>query len=168
MRNVLIATVLVALIFAFGSCSSPGKNTSKNQADFKLHNNGTLLKKYETQSLPKKYAFEYAKKNGDAVLNLIGEQFNMVKIERFIENVDGKIKDKVRYTSFTDEGDAIIRDLVYDGRDLFLIRDTTKDNYGEKEIRQYRITKIQHNDKEYCFFIDDELVDIIPITDKQR
>jgi hypothetical protein len=79
------------------------------------------------------YDHDTAIKNGD-VVNLQGSQYNVEKLEKFLDNVKKGNKDKIRITMYTTEGGAIITDLDYDGKKLNYILDTTRDGMGEQKI----------------------------------
>lgn len=98
----------------------------------------------ENKEFPERYTSEMAKANGD-VVNGLKETVNINKLDRFIKNTESKIKDNVRIVSYTDEGDAILTDLMYEGRDIIAIADYTRDKFSAPENRtktQYKISKI--------------------------
>ncbi|MDF2885093.1 MAG: hypothetical protein K0R54_5664 [Clostridiaceae bacterium] len=58
---------------------------------------------------------------------------------------------KLRITKYTNEGDAIISDLIIDGEGIKLIEDTTRDNFSNAEGRrktEYKIADISKIKKE--------------------
>ena len=79
------------------------------------------------------YTNETAIKNGD-VVNVQGKQYNVEKLDKFIENVKKGNNDKVRITTYTDEGGAMITDLEYDGKKINYTYDTTRDGMGVPKI----------------------------------
>jgi hypothetical protein len=81
------------------------------------------------------YTSETAIKNGD-VVDIHGKQYNAEKLEKFIENVQNVNKDKVRITQYTIEGDAIIIDLVFDGKKINYTYDNTRDDFGIPTIEK--------------------------------
>lgn len=164
----LYLIVMIVIMILFCSCDAFRENDVMMNSDLQAYNKSTVLKKYETLKLPKKYTIELARENGDAVLTPDRKQYNMERVKGFIDNLNNKICDKVRYTCLTDEGDAIIIDLVYDGESIFFIQDSTRDNFGAKEIRQYKVTNIQSEEDGYGIFVDDELIFDIPILDTKE
>ena len=79
------------------------------------------------------YTSKTAIKNGD-VVDVHGKQYNVEKLDKFIENVKNNNKDKVRITTYTIEGGAIITDLDYDGENINYTNDNTRDNFGKPRI----------------------------------
>ena len=79
------------------------------------------------------YTTETAIKNGD-VVNVQGKQYSFEKLEKFMENVKKGNKDKVRITTYTSEGGAIITDLQYDEKNINYTYDTTRDGMGVPKI----------------------------------
>jgi len=79
------------------------------------------------------YTSKTAIKNGDVVV-ANGNQYNVEKLDEFMENVKNNIKDKVRITRYTIEGDAIITDLDYDGENINYTDDNTRDSFGKPSI----------------------------------
>lgn len=83
-----------------------------------------------TTDNPKKpYSSEEAIKNGD-IVNVHGELSNLEKFNQFIENVNKGVKDKVRITSYTIEGDPIFYNLDYSGEEIKYTYDASQDSYG--------------------------------------
>jgi hypothetical protein len=98
----------------------------------------------KNSELPEKYTSDMAKANGD-VVNGFKEVTNIQKLDNFIKNTESKVKDYVRIVSYTDEGDAILTDLNYDGKEIIAITDFTRDKFSAPENRtktQYKVTKI--------------------------
>jgi len=106
----------------------------------------------ELDKLPKKYFPALAQKNGDVVGSVIIKR-NPEKLDKFIENYkDNKMNvgDMVRITIYTDEGDAIINDLIVDSEGIKLINDNTRDGYagtgrGRKEYKVIDVYKTYKN-----------------------
>ncbi|WHY66813.1 DUF4362 domain-containing protein [Neobacillus sp. SuZ13] len=79
---------------------------------------------------PKKpYRSEEAIKNGD-IVNAHGKISNLEKFNLFIEHVNKGVKDKVRITSYTIEGDPIFYNLDYNGKEIKYTYDASQDSYG--------------------------------------
>lgn len=79
------------------------------------------------------YSFETAIKNGDVVY-LFDKEYNVKKLEQFMENVKKDKTDKIRITHYTLEGDAILTDLEYNDEKINYTHDTTRDDFGTKKI----------------------------------
>jgi Domain of unknown function (DUF4362) len=59
---------------------------------------------------------------------------NLDRLKEFIQNVNNKKKDEVRVVAYTKEGDPIIEDLTFDGKELKVTTDTTRDKFGQPTI----------------------------------
>ncbi|MEI5908080.1 DUF4362 domain-containing protein [Bacillus spongiae] len=56
---------------------------------------------------------------------------NLEKFMKFVENVNQGKEDKIRVVRYTDEGDALLHDLEYDGEIITSTTDTTRDEFGD-------------------------------------
>jgi hypothetical protein len=65
----------------------------------------------------KSYNYETAIKNGD-VVDLHGKVNNAERLEKFYGNISLTIKDKIRITQFTIEGDPLFYDFEYNGKEI--------------------------------------------------
>lgn len=110
MKKVLIILICFIMLICMG-CSEQSKHT------------------YNTSP----YTSETAIKNGD-VVDIHGKQYNVEKLENFLENVKNNKKDKIRITGYTTEGGAIITDLEYDGKKINYTYDSTRDGMGVPTI----------------------------------
>lgn len=63
-----------------------------------------------------------------------GELKNFKRLDEFVENIRRTHEDGVRVVRYTIEGDPIIFDLIYNGKNIKLTSDTTRDEYGEGDI----------------------------------
>ena len=163
MKKGLIVLIMAFLVFTFAACSGNNADKSRGGADLKLIKNSKLLKNYETEKLPKEYTQDIAEGNGDVVVNTRGDSSNTDKFMKFVGNVNKKTKDKVRITSFTTEGGAVIQDLSYDGKKILLISDTTRDGFGIREVRQYNVSKIEKTQDSYDALINGQKYHLISI-----
>jgi signal peptidase I len=75
------------------------------------------------------YKYETAIKNGD-IVGFNGGKYNIKKLDQFMENVKKGKKDRIRITTYTTEGGAIITDLEYDGKNINYTCDNTRDGFG--------------------------------------
>ncbi|MEH7074235.1 DUF4362 domain-containing protein [Neobacillus drentensis] len=75
------------------------------------------------------YPSEKAIKNGD-IVNVHGEITNVDRFNQFIKNVNQKVEDKVRITSYTTEGDPIFYNLNFNGKEIEYTYDASQDSYG--------------------------------------
>jgi hypothetical protein len=127
MKKVLILMLSVIMIFAIG-CRRDNKSAYNKSP----------------------YTSETAIKNGD-IVDIHGKQYNAEKLEKFIENVQNGTKDKVRITQYTNEGDAIITDLVFDGKNINYTYDNTRDGFGIPTIekKEFDADSIYKSDSKY-------------------
>lgn len=79
----------------------------------------------EIGGAPQRYPSDVARENGDVV-----NSHNIDKLDRFIENSKAIDSDRVRITTYTIEGDAILFDLIREDGKLSLIIDNTRDRYS--------------------------------------
>lgn len=77
----------------------------------------------------KPYTPELAAQNGD-VVNVHGKYTNAERWTEFMSNVKSEIKDKVRVTQYTIEGDPILYELTYNGETIKFVYDNSMDNFG--------------------------------------
>lgn len=94
----------------------------------------------DMEKLPQKYTPESAQKNGD-VVGVHGKCYNIEKLDKFIEEFKNKQVNKenmIRITTYTDEGDPIILDLIIEGKSMNIIIDNTRDKFSSIEDRQIR------------------------------
>jgi hypothetical protein len=78
------------------------------------------------------YTLQEAKKNGDLIEGTPDGPLNMEKITQFIKDADQSKDSKLRITSYTKEGDAIISDLHFDGKSIHYSYDDSRDKFGGK------------------------------------
>ncbi len=83
------------------------------------------------------YSLEDAKKNGDIITGPPGE-INYEKIDTFIAEVESHTESKIRITSYTDEGDPILNDLVYKNGIIEYTYDSSRDKFGGKAKGKYK------------------------------
>lgn len=86
----------------------------------------------DLSDLPKNYSIEDAKKDGVVIFSLDGD-YNLDKIENFLNKIKLKTNTMLRIMEFTEEGDPLLKDIIYeniyDGRYL-LREDSTRDNFA--------------------------------------
>lgn len=87
---------------------------------------------------PSAYKPNQAIANGD-VVGLMGKTTNLDKLKDFINNVKKQKKDKVRVTTYTVEGDAIIKTLNFNGKNIECSVDSRRDKFSSHDLR--KITK---------------------------
>ena len=130
------ATALVLLSGCSQKSGKPSDNTT---------NPSTAPAPGETVSPPAKpkafpvvadpYDADQAAANGD-VVNLHGKMYNFDKWTLFLRNLDMGVPNQVRITQYTDEGDPIFYELVYDGAEAIAYTyDNSRDGFGSNAGR---------------------------------
>jgi hypothetical protein len=140
MKKVIVAVVLVVIIIlSFTAYQSKQADNTNEKTLNDLTSEFKVLK-----DLPDKYVSEIAIKNGD-VTNVHGKIYNNEKLNVFIEKFKKQESAMVRVTQYTIEGDAIIKDLIYDGKSIILKDDWTRDKFAAAEDRrivEYKLSDI--------------------------
>ncbi|OOM75644.1 DUF4362 domain-containing protein [Clostridium sp. BL-8] len=116
---------------------------------YSLDSNGAWIQNAQNSyadldKLPHEYPPTLAQKNGDVVSSL-GKYYNKEKLDKFIEiykNKKASAGDMVRITIYTDEGGAIIHDLIIEGNDIKFIEDNTRDGYSNQTRDEYKVVDI--------------------------
>jgi hypothetical protein len=150
MKKVLMIILLSTMIFCIG-CN---KDTKTNLT--------TITYPTET-AIP--YPLETAMRNGD----IVGGrriQYNVEKLTKFMKNVKGGSKDKIRITKYTTEGGAIITDLDYDGNKIDYTNDTTRDGMGVRKIEKKKFNSIYKTASSY--YLKNPFEDILIYTDSNK
>lgn len=83
------------------------------------------------------YSVEDAKKNGDMITGPPGE-INFDKLYEFLSDMEHNKENTIRITSFTDEGDPILQDLVYKNEMIDYTYDNLRDKFGGKNKGKYK------------------------------
>lgn len=87
------------------------------------------------------YKADQAAANGD-VVNAHGKMYNLDKWKLFLANLDVGVPSQVRITQYTDEGDPIFYELVYDGAEVITYTfDNSMDAFGKDEGRPSTICR---------------------------
>ncbi|MEG0371191.1 MAG: DUF4362 domain-containing protein [Clostridium sp.] len=103
----------------------------------------------DTKSLPNEYTPDMARSKGDVVIEN-NKIYNKQKFEDFLVSIQKKNMDKVQIVVYTNEGDALIEQLYFDGETIVLITDNTRDDVTSSENRQinrYEALEIQKHTK---------------------
>ncbi|MEH7443007.1 DUF4362 domain-containing protein [Bacillus sp. JJ1122] len=74
---------------------------------------------------------------------------NETRLKEFIKNTETGQKDTIRVVAYTKEGDPILTDLTFNGKQLDVTRDNTRDEYGVGDIRTLTCEKIIVEGKKY-------------------
>jgi hypothetical protein len=89
------------------------------------------------------YNYETAIKNGD-IVDLHGKVSNAVRLEKFYENISLTIKDNVRITRFTIEGDPVFYDFEYNGKEIKYTYDNSYDKHGKSNKKTTTCKSLIH------------------------
>ncbi|MEH7110628.1 DUF4362 domain-containing protein [Bacillus sp. JJ1764] len=68
------------------------------------------------------------------VVETHGKITNYSKFKEFLEDVTNGKNGEVRVVSYTNEGDPILHDLKYNGKNIKSTLDTTRDEFGEQKV----------------------------------
>ncbi|MEG0308118.1 MAG: DUF4362 domain-containing protein [Clostridium sp.] len=98
----------------------------------------------ELSTLPNEYTPELARANGD-VVNVLGNISNIENFDDFLESFNNRNDDMIRLTGYTDEGDAIISDMIISNGNTKLFIDSTRDKFSspdDRKITEYTVADI--------------------------
>jgi hypothetical protein len=124
LRHLCILLVCVVSLFV-NACSSSNTNNS------------------HTESIG------YTPSDTDIVNGISGDIKNETRLKGFIQNIEIGQKDNVRVVSYTKEGDPILTDITFNGGQLEVTRDNTRDEHGSNEIKTFNCEKIILEEKKY-------------------
>ncbi|MDF2653426.1 MAG: copper amine oxidase-like protein, partial [Paenibacillus sp.] len=97
------------------------------------------------QEIPTKYDKNAACRNGDFVYEShlrMEKNCNLEAFVAFLSNTTKLQKDWVRIIRYTVEGDPMVQQLDFDGKQILYTLDTTRDKFGERAINQTMYSKI--------------------------
>lgn len=94
------------------------------------------------------YSSQEAIKRGDVVY--LSEVYNWDVFERFMANLSNNQPDRIRVTGYTDEGDPIFKDLVFDGKTIDYTYDDSNDAFGgpNKGVRTNTCSTVTSEDSQ--------------------
>ncbi|MGZ9583697.1 DUF4362 domain-containing protein [Paenibacillus marinisediminis] len=138
MKKYMIMLALASLLLS--ACSNSGEHDSP-------------IKELGFPKVTEPYSSEQAAENGD-VVNVHGKYMNIDKWNQFIENVKNNQADQIRITQYTDEGDPIFYELIFDGNAIQFTYDNSMDAFGSDSGRPTTTckgigTKKSENGQEY-------------------
>ena len=84
-------------------------------------------------SCSRSYDANEAIQRGD-IVDLHGEITNAERLDEFIYNIQEHVKDSIRITRYTIEGDPIYYDFSYNGKNIKYKFDNSNDNYGSSNV----------------------------------
>ena len=91
----------------------------------------------------------YTPAKTDIVNRNSGVLENENRLKDFIKNMETGQKDRIRVVAYTTEGDPILTDLKYNGKQLKVTSDDTRDKYGGGQIKTFECEKVVVEGKEY-------------------
>jgi len=112
----------------------------------------------ELTALPEEYPPEVAAANGDYVSVHLQQVFNEEKLTAFLDAVSDRKSAAIRTVGYTDEGDPIITEAIFDGSKFTVQCDTTRDKFGIRKIAQeeYKnMLKYEHEDGRVFIYLTD-------------
>ena len=124
MKKLICILAVASLLLA--ACGNETKQNPNNQGlnekptqapANNVNGNDQQTEKPGFPEVKKPYTPELAAQNGD-VVNVHGTYTNAERWTQFIDNVNSTVKDKVRVTQYTIEGDPILYELTYNGETI--------------------------------------------------
>lgn len=137
-RMIALVTVLI-IILSLAACGTKQIDTDNNNEVKKLMSEYKPL-----NELPEDYRSDIAEANGD-VVSVHGKGYNIEKLDVFMESLKKNQPAAIRITQYTIEGDAIISDIIYNGKSILLTEDHSRDKFagtGNNKIIKYKIKDI--------------------------
>jgi hypothetical protein len=125
-------------------------NSNSIKCFFKYYLGGVFLKKaiillsiflllFASGCRTREYSVEKAVSNGEVVFDY-DTTYNVKRLDKFVENVNNKIPDKVKISQYGDEGMFLIETISYDGKTIKAEFNSTMDfhpNERKKEVKEY-------------------------------
>jgi hypothetical protein len=75
------------------------------------------------------------------------EDRNTNRFYEFLKNLENKNKDRINIINYTIEGDPFITQLYFDGKDVIIFEDNSKDKFGGPDKYKILQTTIKKSDK---------------------
>ncbi|WHX42622.1 DUF4362 domain-containing protein [Mesobacillus sp. AQ2] len=91
----------------------------------------------------------YVPTESDIVHRNSGGLVNETRLKDFINNTETGQKDHIRVVNYTKEGDPILTDLKYNGEQLEVTNDSTRDEFGSGEISTFTCKNISFVGNKY-------------------
>jgi len=89
-------------------------------------------------------------------INVHDKEYNRKVLQQFLRNVENKTDCSIRLAFVTIEGDPILIEVFYDKEEVKIFHDSTRDQFGERDITSYTYKQIGiFNDSLYAY--NDEL-----------
>lgn len=92
---------------------------------------------------------DYKPAKTDIVSGNNGVIENETRLKEFIKNTETGKKDTIRVVAYTKEGDPILTDVTFTGKQLEVTEDSTRDEYGSGGIRTLTCEKVIVEGKKY-------------------
>ncbi|MCT1389879.1 DUF4362 domain-containing protein [Peribacillus frigoritolerans] len=148
MNKRTLTTILV--IFVLVSININNKVAAEgNSFKREIENFGGKL----TNKVPKVYSKEEAMKNGDITFFSERTPEQKQKLLQFKNNVKNKKTDFIRFTEFTEKGDALITEYQFNGKLIYYRSDTSRDRTDQNRKGEFvkgEFVKGPHVIEDYC------------------
>ncbi|WP_221569078.1 DUF4362 domain-containing protein [Alkalihalobacillus sp. TS-13] len=92
---------------------------------------------------------EFTPSDTDIVSRLFDDIKNESRLKEFIQNTEAGQKDSIRVVTYTKEGAPILTNITFDGDNLEVSSDSTRDDYGSKEMKKFKCKEILAEGKKY-------------------
>lgn len=115
------------------------------------------IDKPSEETVERTYSIKEVLEYGD-IINIHGSILNDEKLDVFLENINNKIEDQIKIVQYTIEGDPIIVEVIYDGKELTYIYDNTRDNFGVPNLieEKYKPEAFYKNNLGYFIKAEEE------------
>lgn len=84
--------------------------------------------------------------SAEDVVNMHGNIENIERFMEFLNNVEKGQKDNIKIVSYTEEGDPILQELLFNGEVITSISDTRRDKFGAGSINEFTCISIKSVD----------------------
>jgi hypothetical protein len=113
------------LIILIGVCILILASCNKQEASYDKSLSGNSFKESVSEN-----SYEESIGKNDIISFTLTETINAERLQKFIDNTDKIKKDRINLIISTDEGDPIITQLYFDGKDIIIAIDNSKDKFA--------------------------------------
>lgn len=140
MNKVLCLCTTSILSFSLMGCTTTSKETNSSEQPSSNVQSKIPIVDTKTQSNDIKSPIENAAQKN---------RFN-----QFIANSQKGVRDNIRITYYTVEGDPIINEFSFNGQNFEVTTDTTRDKFGQGTINKFTCSKIGQEEKESIVYYE--------------
>ena len=140
MNKILCLCTISILSFSLIGCITTSKETSSLEQSSSNIQSKTPIVDKKTQS--------------NDIQSPIEDTNQKNRFNQFIANSKGSVRDNIKITYYTLEGDPIISELSFNGQNFEVTVDTTKDRFGQRTINKLTCTKIEQEEKDSIVYYE--------------